>query len=427
MGRHFGKVAVVMKNFGFRGFAYFLLIALASNVSHADLVWTQESGWQFEGGVLGGVLGESASAKNALEAMNKAKEAQLDDSLGTALSYYKLVVDEYPDSIFAPEAYFQMGELYLEMNMFTDSFNCYEKILKNYPDYPKFNLVIAQEYKIAQKIQSGATPYLWGWMPWFSDYNEAIKIYESVISNAPFSDYAPMALMNIAIVAQEIDRPELAIDALDRLINSYPQSMFTPDAYLQMAKTYRDMSEGPDYDQASVVKAKDFYQDFMILFPDNPDIATAEAGYEVMLDMHARSRLNMGDFYYYYRDNFKAASIFYNETITLAPKSLAAEEATIGLKRIADGDMPPMTPVDWFFGRFKDDTLSAYQDVTQETKLNAEEFEIKNAEAFITTPGAEVTDTFEQGGNLQEQETFVSPILDPVVDTITNGEGFIDE
>ena len=166
---------------------------------------------------------------------------------------------------------------------------------------------------------------------------------------------------------------------------------------------------------------------FMILFPDNPEISTAEAGYEVMLDTHARSRLNMGDFYYYYRDNFKAASIFYNETITVAPKSLAAEEAMIGLKKIADGELAPMTPVDWFFGRFKDETLSAYQEVTQETKLNAEEFEIKNAEAFITTPGAEVTTTFKQGGNLQEQESFVSPVLDPVIDTITNGEGFIDE
>ena len=316
-----------MKNFGFRGFAYFLLISLAANISRADLVWTQESGWHFEGGVLGGVLGESASAKSALEAMNNAKQAQLDEELGTALKYYKLVVDEYPNSIFAPEAYFQMGELYLEMNMFSDAYKCCETILKNYSDYPKFNLVIGLEYKVAQKIQSGATPYLWGWLPWFSDYNEAIKIYESVVSNAPFSDYAPMALMNISIVAQELDRPELSIDALDRLINTYPQSMFTPDAYLQMAKTYRDMSAGADYDQASVIKAKDFYQDFMILFPDNPEISTAEAGYEVMLDTHARSRLNMGDFYYYYRDNFKAASIFYNETITVAPKSLAAEEA----------------------------------------------------------------------------------------------------
>lgn len=416
-----------MKNIGFRGVAYFLLISLAANFSRADLVWTQESGWHFEGGVLGGVLGESASAKSALEAMNNAKQAQLDEELGTALKYYKLVVDEYPNSIFAPEAYFQMGELYLEMNMFSDAYKCCETILKNYSDYPKFNLVIGLEYKVAQKIQSGATPYLWGWLPWFSDYNEAIKIYESVVSNAPFSDYAPMALMNISIIAQELDRPELSIDALDRLINTYPQSMFTPDAYLQMAKTYRDMSAGADYDQASVVKAKDFYQDFMILFPDNPEVSTAEAGYEVMLDTHARSRLNMGDFYYYYRDNFKAASIFYNETITIAPKSLAAEEATIGLKKIADGELAPMTPVDWFFGRFKDETLSAYQEVTQETKLNAEEFEIKNAEAFITTPGAEVTTTFEQGGNLQEQESFVSPVLDPVIDTITNGEGFIDE
>lgn len=406
-------------------------MALASVGVRADLVWSEGAGWQFQGGVLGGVLGESASAKNALEAMNKAKTAELNEDFDEALDYYKFVTNEYPESIFAPEAYFQMGDLYLKIGMFSSAYKSLETVLRDYPDYPKFNLVIALEYKVAQTIQSGATPYLWGWMPWFSDYNEAVKIYESVISNAPFSDYAPMSLMNIAILSQDMDKPEQAIDALDRLINTYPQNLFTPDAYLQMAKTYRDMCQGADYDQASVIKAMDFYQDFMILFPQNPEIATAESGFEVMQDIHARSRLSLGDFYYYYRNNAKAASIFYNETITIAPKSLAAEEATIGLKKIADGELAPMTPVDWFFGRYTEGSTSAYLDVSQEIKLNAEEFEVKSAEAFITTPGAEESVEFEQGGKLKEQQNFVAPlvepIVDPVIDTVTNGEGFIDE
>lgn len=72
-----------------------------------------------------------------------------------------------------------------------------------------------------------------------------------------------------------------------------------------------------------------------------------------MQDTYARSRLVMGDFYYYYRNNNVAASIFYNETITIAPTSKAAEEARAQLKKIDEGILAPMTPYDWIWGRYK--------------------------------------------------------------------------
>lgn len=415
-----------MKIFNSKVLAASAAVLTAALASYGDLVWTKEGGWRVEGGVLESVIGDPASAKNALEAMNKAKAAQDGGENWTAIEYYRLVSREYPQSIFAPEAYFQLGILYRAEGMFEDSFESFETVIKNYPDYPKFNLVISEEYKLAQTIQDGATPYLWGWMPWFTDYNEAIRYYEAVVSNAPYSDFAPMALMNIAIIADREDKPEIAIDALDRLINTYPQSMFTPDAYLQMAVTYRNMVDGPEYDQGAVLKAIDFYQDFLILFPSDSGAAAAESGLELMRDVHARSRLIMGDFYYYYRNNFKAASIFYNETITAAPDSLASGEAERMLKRISDGILAPMTPVDWFFGRYERPDFNVFEDQTKDIELNAEKFEIKSADAFLSTPGAEASETFDSGGSLIDEEEALAPIFGPEVENAINGEGFFD-
>ncbi len=364
----------------------FLLIAGLLTPANAALVWQKDKGWQIEGGVLENVIKDKPDAQNALEAMNKAAAAQNDGNFSQAMSYYKIVVQEYPLSIFTPDAYLQLAILFKQDGQFSEAYRCLELIIKNYPSFEKYNAVISEEYDLASTIQKGARPYMWGWLPWFKDFSLAIKIYESVIENAPFSDYAPMALMNISLIANEIDKQEIAIDALDRIINSYPTSSLAPDAYLQMANTYREMVQGADYDQETVVKAMDFYQDFMILFPQNASIANAEAGFELMQDIHARSRLVMGDFYYYYRNNNKAASIFYNQAITVAPKSLAAAEAQAGLKKIANGEIAPMTIVDIFFGRYKRPSYDAYENETKIQALDAEAFEIKSAEALIETP-----------------------------------------
>ena len=141
--------------------------------------------------------------------------------------------------------------------------------------------------------------------------------------------------MNIALVSEMEGDPEAALDALDRLINYYPQSMLASDAYYNMAKTYADLVIGAQYDQGSTRQAISYYEDFLILFPESNYLGEVESNLDSMEDLLARSRLNLGDFYYNYRSNNTAALVYYNETITLAPDSIAAEEARL---RIADID-----------------------------------------------------------------------------------------
>ncbi len=365
---------------------------MASLSTRADLVWTADKGWQIEGGVLANVIGETSTVANAIEAMNSARAAQEKGRRYSALSYYKLVVADYPESIFAPEALFQMGKIYLERGQFPDAYESVEEIIKSYPDYPHFRRVIGLEYKIASEMQAGKTYYVGGWFPWFTSYRDILKYYESVITNAPYSDYAPIALMNIALLSEDEKEYDIAFDALERLINTYPDSLFTSDAYLQMAKVYRKLVSGPAYDQEPTKNAISFFQDYTILFPKESSVALAEEGLEKMQDTYARSRLILGDFFYYYRNNGAAASIFYNETITIAPKSLAAEEARNQLKKIDRGELAPMTPYDWFFGRYEKPSIDQFEDETQILKLQNQQFASMSAEAFIEAGGGVAVD-----------------------------------
>lgn len=392
------KITSIIRSVGFA------VLCVAYCAVRADLVWTPDKGWQVQGGVLANVLGENINVQNALEAMNEGKKALDEGDYWAALGYYQIVVNDYPNSIFAPEAYYQMSQAFVKRGQFMDAFDALQEIVKKYPDYPRFNQIIGAEYDVAATIQSGATPYLWGWFPWFTNYNDAIKIYESVVKDAPYSDYSPIALMNISIIAEQEDKPDVAFDALDRLINNYPKSMFASDAYLQMAKVYRSLVQGPEYDQTPTRNAISFFNDYLILFPNESQVARAEEGLEAMEDTYARSRLVMGDFYYYYRNNGVAASIFYNKTITLAPNSPAAKEAEAQLKKIREGISAPMTPYDWIWGRYKPMSLSELEDDTHIEKLNSEALEEMSVDQFLETPGAAVVEQVMPDGSVQSYE-----------------------
>jgi outer membrane protein assembly factor BamD len=76
-----------------------------------------------------------------------------------------------------------------------------------------------------------------------------------------------------------------------------------------------------------------YYTDFMLLFPSDSNVAVAEKGLDTMKTTLAESKMKIGDFYFYKRNNFTAARVFYNEAITSYPDSSVAKRAKL---RLAD-------------------------------------------------------------------------------------------
>ena len=177
-------------------------------------------------------------------------------------------------------------------------------------------------------------------LPGFKQYSAAVSQFEQILENAPYSDLAPFALMNIALLSEKTGDTENAIDALDRLINYYPQSTLAPDAYFNLAQIYADLVKGYAYDQGSTRRAISYYEDFLVLFPNSRYAGEVEANLKKMENLLAKSRLDLGDFFYYYRNNTTAALVFYNEAITIEPNSDSAEEARLRIEDIEAGVRP---------------------------------------------------------------------------------------
>lgn len=363
-----------------------LVLSLAAgSVLRADLVWTAERGWTFEGGLLAEVFGDSPEApRHGVELMEQARQSQERGRNWQALRQYRQVIREYPTSILAPEAHYQRGRIFTSRNQFERAFKEYEEIIRRYPDFDKFNLVIVRMYDIAESIQDGARPYYWGIIPGFRDRQTGIDIFEGVVRAAPFSDYAPLALMNIAHLANKDNKPEEAIDALDRLINTYPDTLVTADAYLSLADTYASLVQGPHWDQGATRSAISFYQDYLILFPDTDGAFDAEAGLYYLRETYAESKFEMGQFYYRYRNNPRAAAIFYNEAITADPESSVAVRARQMLEKIDQGIKAPRTPVDFVFGRYRPPSGREYVETSE---IEAREYDIfRETTPFLGSP-----------------------------------------
>lgn len=308
------------------------LLGLFALTARADLVWNAQTGWRVEGGALSGLTG--TDGKKALDLMNEARADEEKGSTRAAVKEYSNVAKRYPNSVYAPEALYRTAKLQLVRKDYVKAFESYQGVIGRYPNTKRFNEIIGEQYNIARALLDGARGRMFfGLLPGFSNRERALGLFETILVNAPYSDYAPLSLMNIAIGHQKLHNTEDAIDALDRMINNYPQSLLAPDAYLRMAQIDATLVDGAYYDQAATKESITYFTDFMLLFPSDPNIAVAEKGLDSMKTMLAESKMKMADFYFYKRSNYTAARVFYNEAITTYPESAIAKRAKL---RLAD-------------------------------------------------------------------------------------------
>lgn len=354
-----------------------IIIAVTTTLTtQAELVWEKGQGWRIEGGALDPYLGDQVNARNALELMNAARELQEEGAYFRALGAYATVRDKYPLSIYAPEALFQSARIHTIRKQFDEAYEELNMITELYPDYENFNRVIGQQFEIASQLMEGKRPHYWGFIPGLRDEIAAMDYFEGVVQRAPYSRYAPVALMNVALIAKSKGKTEEAIDALDRLITNYPKSVLAPDAYLNLAKTFASLVDGAYYDQNSTKEAISYYRDFLVLYPNDPNIEEVEQGLTAMMDTLARSKYLIGDFYWRYRHNPTAAAIFLNETITIAPDTKSAQQARELLDKIAAGKQASGTPVDWLFGEYQNPGQTTHEE-TPLTETTAEDIPLQ--------------------------------------------------
>jgi outer membrane protein assembly factor BamD len=288
--------------------------------------------------------------------IQKAQTYAAEGRIKKAVKYYNKVWLRYPASKYAPDALYNMGRLNMKREKWKKAYTAYNALIKAYPENPHFDEVIADMFDIGEAYETGHNVhYLW-WIP-YKDRSKAIATYEGLVSMAPYSDFAPIALTRVAMLHRKMRENSAAADAVDRIINDYPNSMEAANATMLMAQYLSEQVAGPEYDQGATHEAMDYYRDFLTLYPNNPSVKYCEEELVKQREQYARSNYVVGEFFYKYRDDYDSAAVFFNDSITADPESSAAKDSRVYLAKIAkikekypNGDWPRRT--DWQFLAF---------------------------------------------------------------------------
>ncbi len=265
--------------------------------------------------------------------MEQAQQAEGNGQWKKARKLYDKVYNRFPASEQAAEAVYRSGSISMERHKWKDALASFHALLQAYPESPHFNEVITNFFEIAAAYEEGRDiHYLWVFK--YYDTRKAIGVYETLVQMAPYSDYAPVSLMRVAMLCRRDNNSIGAMDALDRIINNYPNSMLAADATLLLADYLSEDVDGPEYDQGATREAMSYYRDFLTLYPDNPAVAQSEKGLAKTRETLAQSKFILGEFFYKYRDDYTSAAVFFNDTITIAPESQSADKARDYLAKI---------------------------------------------------------------------------------------------
>jgi outer membrane protein assembly factor BamD (BamD/ComL family) len=277
------------------------------------------------------------------------EEAEACNDSRSVIRACEKICSDYKTSDRVPEAYYTRGVYYKNDQQFTTASKMFMKIVKRYSASKWFTQAIEYCFRIAQELQAGVRPRYFGTIPGFCDFDSAVKNYELVVQHAPYSYYAPKALLEIAELHIRAKRYDSAIAALEKLIDVYADSVEVPQAYLKIAEIYSGLVHGEEYNQGGAVAALRYYGEFCALFPSHESVAFATERMKELEESIVRSKIALGDFYFNSRHNGKAAKMLYRTAIDYAPYVTSADVAREKIQAIRDGAQPRSTPVDFLF------------------------------------------------------------------------------
>src|SRR5579872_324275 len=144
-----------------------------------------------------------------------------------------LLMTTFPSSPFAQEALFYLGVGYFHFNDFEIANQHFSNYLKKQATPKHFEEAIEFKFSIAEKYQEGAKKHIMGWgiMPqWVPAQEDAIAIYDEVITALPHHELGAKALFGKAKLLMQDEDYKASIETFQTLIRRFPKSPLAPES-----------------------------------------------------------------------------------------------------------------------------------------------------------------------------------------------------
>ncbi len=273
-----------------------------------------------------------------------------------ALKQFNIICSQYLETAIAPEAFFICGEELYKQGKINQAFEKFKFITKNYVNYHHYGQVVEKEFDLACEIMKRYNRRSrLHFLSFFKNENEAIDCFRHIVTMAPQSSKAAIALFHIAQLERDNGNKVKAIEALTQLIENYPTHPYAADAYLLQGEIYLSLVNSPQNDQGMTRNSIHCYEDFLQIYSQDESlkakIALAHKKLQEIRAFYGKSRLVLGDFFLFRRHYPQGAVIFYNEAQLLAPFTDIAEKAQQRIDFIQTGKETPSNWADFCFGK----------------------------------------------------------------------------
>ncbi len=304
----------------------FVLYLAAVAASPAALVWRPGEGWSMESS------DATLAASDAKDQLQLARNYEAKENWKDALSAYRSLVRRWPLSSVSGEAQFKIGFMLEKMAEFYPAFEAYQKVIKSHPNSQFFDLAIERQFAIGNLFLSGEPQRLWK-IPLLPSMDRTVKIYETVIKNAPYGRYAAQAYFNMGQAREKQKKWSDAIAAYNMILDKYPNDPLAPNAQYQIGYAWYRASSEADYDQSAARKSIEGFQDYLTKFPRSDKEEQAREYINELSGRQVQGSFNIARFYERQR-NYKAAFIYYNDVIQINPESEQAQQAKTRIEAI---------------------------------------------------------------------------------------------
>lgn len=290
--------------------------------------------YTFKNGKL--IKSEEVATMSVQEHYSAAMDAYQKQNWDEVVHQSLIVIKNFASSPFAQEAYFYLGVGYFHIEEFEYANRFLTTYLKKQATPKFFEEAIQFKFKIAEKYHRGAKKHILGWetMPkWVPAREEAIAIYDEVITALPHHELAAHALFGKAKLLLKEEEYKSSIETYQTLIRRFQKHPLAAESYIGIAQVYlvQAQSEYPDQDYLDLaeINMRKFRHDF----PGEEKLAVAE---KMLLDM---KEVFAGDLYQtgrFYERTSKphAAYIYYTRITAKYPETKVSQLAAKRLGKL---------------------------------------------------------------------------------------------
>ncbi len=168
-----------------------------------------------------------------------------------AIDAFNKLIKYFPKSKYAPEAQFYVGQAYERLGNYYQAFKSYQKIIDTYPYTARVDEVISLEYKIGNLffVRSNKERTLMEKISFLDDNARAIEIFQKVVEDSPYGEYASLAQFKLGLLYRRIHDFANSEESFKNVITNYPASELVDDAVLQLAEVASEKEHKVDYSQ----------------------------------------------------------------------------------------------------------------------------------------------------------------------------------